>query len=110
MAKDKQEAYKIILLTESHHSIITKYGFDKFVELLDLSELVDHINIPNINLSLDQEIIEEDTSFSNIVKFIYTESELNSMYASLDKLRDHYQLEKDSDIILKALEDMYVRY
>lgn len=105
-APDKRTAKKFILLANSHYSRITKQGFNIFVEDLNLDEFIGDLNFDDIKLEFHVPIDdEEEKDLDTTVQFIYTKYELKEIQEWLNKLRTHFGLEKDIDIILKVLKN-----
>lgn len=102
-AKNKREAKKFILLASSHYSIITKKGFNTFIEKLNLDDFVGDLNFEEIRLQFHIPVDEDQEIDNKTVQFIYSKTELEELLGNIQVLRNKYELEKDTDIILKAL-------
>ena len=102
--KNRIEAKKMILQASAEYSKIVKDGFNSFTKDICLDNYIDELNFTDIKLNIkppNEENVEDD----KVVQFIYTRDELNTLQSNLSILRDRYQLEKDTDIIVRALEE-----
>lgn len=100
--KSKAEAKRMILHASEEFSKITKKGFAAFTSDLKLNKIIGELNFDDVKLDVGEpapDIKENDTN----VQFIYTRSELSDLMENIEKLRNHYRLENDVAIILRAL-------